>query len=181
MSSSILSLFLHARYPVEFRCIFSICGPLWQWSMAELTFCQWAQSKINIILYINKFAWFTTCYIVCQTSDKRTQFKEMDLAPKIITFNNSRIFAIARGQRWNVLSVVRARDLCKAGTQSPSFNQVRYWQWQELGLLWLKHVSSPVLSIEVLNPSHLHFVSSFHSFFFSSAKINVLFTIFFYF
>lgn len=45
-------------------------------------------------------------------------------------------------------------------------------------LLLLKHVSSPVLSIEDLNPNHLHFVSSLHSLF-SSAKINALFTIFF--
>lgn len=38
-------------------------------------------------------------FIVCQIRDKRTQFKEVDLALKIITFNNSRILAIARGQR----------------------------------------------------------------------------------
>lgn len=38
-------------------------------------------------------------FIVCQIRDKRTQFKEVDLALKIITFNNSRILAIAMGQR----------------------------------------------------------------------------------
>lgn len=53
VSSSILFPLLLSRYSVEFRCIISKRGLLWQWSMIELTFRQWTQGKINMI-FVNK-------------------------------------------------------------------------------------------------------------------------------
>lgn len=57
--------------------------------MIELTFRQWTQGKINIIFVNKLIRMIYYMFIVCQIRDKRTQFKEVDLALKIITFNNN--------------------------------------------------------------------------------------------